>query len=133
MKKMFYYSCSELYTEGVPKVWYTLADDSGIEPDETEKNPWNGDEAITVGKYYFLDDCVILIRPAQSKHCQKPGQYYPGEYYKGYYFFEISNQDGDIVHSSRKLYKWDEVISLASLFKGTSFTAAQRIWKSKKL
>jgi hypothetical protein len=106
--------------------WYTVAPvgysrDKDGKLEATRKNPWNGDDAVTVAEFPFPDNCVITIRPIKN-------------YGKGRtYFLEISNQDESVRLSSRNIYEWEEVMKLASFFKEASFFAAQRIWKSKKL
>lgn len=137
MVNKFYKSSSDervkAKEDGVPSYWYTcyVNTQSPVTRDSDELwiSPWNGIKAITAAEMYFHDKCVISIRPASAyESCKKDS-----EYYKMEYFLEISNHDESVRYSSRRLYRWEEIITLASLFKGLSFTAALRVWKSKKL
>jgi len=118
--------------DGVQSFWFTVLNPhkpATKDSDEVCKNPWNGDEAITVSENYFLDNCVVSIRPAHSHDGYNKSR----DAYKMEYFLEISNNDESVRYSSRRLYNWDTIISLAALFRNISFTAAQRVWIAKKL
>jgi hypothetical protein len=133
MGKIFYLSSSDRLKaeeKNVRPFWFTIADESDVYLADVLRNPWNGDDAeIVAEKFYFSNDCVITIHPAQSHQECEPKK----RHFKGEYFLEISDYDASTKYSSRKLYRWEEIIKLASMFKGLSFLAAQRIWRFQKL
>lgn len=119
-------NASESFCESV---WYTVVDEHEELEAQGNVNPWNQDCAVIKKTLYLMDDCVIVIRPARSNDKIEITR----DYDMGYYFIEIMNQDGSEKYSSHKIYKWDEVIEKAYLFKGLSFSAASRVWKVKKM
>lgn len=92
-------------------------------------NPWNKDKAIIQKKWYLMDDCVVMLKPARMEDRISRSRHEPVRFY----FIEIMNQDESIKFTSRRIYSWDEVIEFVSWFKGLSFTAATKVWKVKKL
>lgn len=132
MKKIVIRSSSDLQKaleDEVKPFWYTVLHDNDQFSELAEKNPWNQDAVETQKKVYLSDDCVITLRPARYT-LKIDGA---GDYEKDHYFLELSNQDGSTILSSASVYTWEEVNALAFFFKGLSFTAAMRVWKSKKL
>jgi len=113
---------------GAKPYWYFVCHSQNQLPGHSHKNPWNQDEAEFESTVYFADDCVITIRPARYSY--KPDD--SADHEKDHYFLEISNQDASVILSSVQTYRWEEVNQLAFYFRGISFTAATRVWKSKK-
>ncbi|WP_317697296.1 hypothetical protein [Xylocopilactobacillus apis] len=126
-KEIFMFNSDRLKAkeQGVDDTWFAVNND---ENNPLDYNPWNQDLAEIKKKFLLLDQCVILFRPAFAKD-----EYSNREYNKGCYFLEITNQDGSITYSSKKLYTWEQLTPLAALFKDLSFSAASRVWKAKKL
>ncbi|MGH8418276.1 MAG: hypothetical protein ACRER8_13490 [Pseudomonas sp.] len=132
MKKIAIRSSSNLekaLKDNVQPYWYSVLQTDGQVSPTSEKNPWNEDVAELEKTVYLVDDCVLTIRPARYA-LKNDGA---GDYEKDHYFLEISNQDGSSIFSSNRVYSWEDVNNLAIYFKGLSFTAATRIWKSKKI
>ena len=113
---------------GAKPYWYFVCHSQNQLPGHSHKNPWNQDEAEFESTVYLADDCVITIRPARYSY--KPDD--SADHEKDHYFLEISNQDASVILSSVQTYRWEEVNQLAFYFRGISFTAATRVWKSKK-
>lgn len=109
--------------------WYFFEDEYKNKKDIADINPWNKDKAITQKKWYLMDDCVVMFRPARMEDRIKRSRDEPVTSY----FIEIMNQDESIKFTSRRIYSWDKVIEFASWFKGLSFIAATRVWQVKKL
>lgn len=114
---------------GTPSLWYTVIHDSNLYDEQAKKNPWNQDESVFEKRCYLMDDCIVSFRPARFEDRIDRQQ----DRNKGHYFIEIANQDGSYILTSRLVYTWDQAIEFASYFKGLSFNAASRVWKSKKL
>lgn len=109
--------------------WFTVLHDEIESPKLARVNPWNQDESELEREAFLCDDCVIVIRPARHQ----VNQISPKVYEKDRYFLEISNQDGSQVLSSCQVFTWESVNELLLFFKGISFLAAVRVWRSKKL
>lgn len=127
MKKIVLESTSDYMGGEDDTVWYTVLHREESTSEFVAKNPWSGDDAVTEGKCFLMDDCVVTFRPARYENLVDEGQYN-----KDKYFLEISNQDASVIMSSRKVYLWADVLELAEAFRGLSFNTAIRVWGVKK-
>lgn len=132
MKKVVIRSTSNLekaWEGNIPASWYTVLHHTEKSSVHARINPRNQDASEYESECYLMNDCVITIRPARYRSEGEEA----GNHEKDCYFIEISNQDGSVVLSSHCVYDWDEVNKWAFFFKGISFAAATRVWKSKNL
>lgn len=132
MTKLIFRSSSDrekTINNDIRPFWFVVVHNQEEAERIASHNPWNGDNAIFTEVYYLLDECVVCIRPARSAERFKPNK----DVNKGFYFIEITNQDEAVKYSSNNIYSWDDAVKYASWFKGLSFSAAQRVWKVKKL
>lgn len=132
MKKIVIRSSSNIekaWEQDIPSSWYTVVHDKEMSRVLARSNPWNLDRSEYESESYLMDDCVITIRPARYRLKNED----TGDHEKDRYFIEISTQDGSVILSSHCVYDWDDVNRLAAFFKGISFAAATRVWKSKRI
>jgi hypothetical protein len=112
------------------KNWFVVKDEQANKFETDTVSPWDSNiEAHTVQLFYPLDNAIITFFPAQSVQLKSTPN---NTFFKGMYFIILSNVADTEHYSSYKMYKWEDVIQIASYFKDMSFKIALKIWQKKK-
>jgi hypothetical protein len=88
-----------------------------------------GHIAITCNLETPSDEVQVLLRPAARIVDRITGS----EWGKGRYFIVLLDCNDQEIGVSHNHFSWDEVLKLASLFKGKDKKSAMEWWKRKKL
>jgi hypothetical protein len=87
-----------------------------------------GHEAVTCHAEYPADEVQVLIRPAARIVDPVRQQ----RVLDGRYWLVLLDRSGAEIESSLDHYSWDDVVSLARLFRGKPAEDARRWWARKK-